>query len=314
VRELAAIGRFARRATRPTARIERGIGDDAAVLRADGLCAISTDTVVDGVHFTTDGYTPSEIGHKALATALSDLAAMGAQPGEVLLSIGLPANASEELVDGLADGFVGLADEVGVALVGGDVVAAPVLFLAVTVGGWAATGERLVGRDGAAPGELVGVTGTLGAAAAALLARDRADEVLRERLVRPRPRLAEGRALARLGVSAMIDVSDGIASDARHVAAASGVALHVRLDRLPIAPGVEGVAAALGRDAGELAATGGEDYELLFTAPPSLRAAVESTLAELGCPVTWIGSVESGSGVAFSDQHGERRGLRGFEH
>ena len=228
-----------------------GIGDDAAVMRTGGeLCACSIDTMVEGVHFRLDAgwATPREVGHRALAGALSDLAAVGAGAGEAFLSLGLPPGFAEQSALELALGADELAVSCGTAIAGGDVVGAPALFVTVAVTGWLAAEERPLARAGARPGDLVGVTGELGAAAAALAVLDgRAGrgaetETALERARHPLPRLAEGRALAAAGASAAIDVSDGLAADAERLGRASGVALELRADELPLAPGVAAVA------------------------------------------------------------------------
>jgi thiamine-monophosphate kinase len=195
-------------------------------------------------------------------------------------------------------------------MAGGDVVSGPALHVAVTVTGWAASPERLAYRRGARPGDLVGVTGSLGGSGAGLLVLRGADagehnDALAARHRRPEPRLAEGHALAAAGVTAMIDVSDGIATDARHLAEASGVALDLRLADVPVAAGV----AAVSDDPAAFAATAGDDYELLFSAPPAQREAVEAAAS-----VTWLGEVRAGAGVAFRAVDGEAVDLRGFEH
>jgi thiamine-monophosphate kinase len=290
-------------------RVVRGPGDDAAVVRANGACVVTIDTVVDGVHFERSTHSAADIGHKALATALSDVAAMGATAGEAYVALGLPADfdaaSARELVDAMED----LARLCGVTIAGGDVTASPVLFATVTATGWAGDPDAVVGRDGARPDDLVGVTGTLGGSAGGLLLLQRArrsdPDGLIERHRRPWPLLSAGAELARAGVSAMIDVSDGIATDARHLAEASGVALRIRLDALPVAAGLDSLAPA----PAELAATGGDDYELLFTCPPERRAAVESAVAP-----AWIGEVREGAGLELVDGAGRAVALRGFQH
>jgi thiamine-monophosphate kinase len=282
-------------------RLVRWSGDDAAVVGARPLAVTSIDTVVDGVHFSLSTHTPADVGWKALATALSDLAAMGAEQGEAYVSLVLPAGfeGALEMVAGMEE----LAGRHGVTIAGGDVVSGPVLTVAVAVTGWAEREEELVGRDGARPGDLVGVTGELGGSEAGRRLLERGarepDELVRRHL-RPEPRLAEGRALARAGASAMIDLSDGLATDAGHVVERSGVQLTVEIGHLPCARGVSP----------EEAATGGDDYELLFTIAPDRRGAAEAAV-----PVTWLGEVAAGSGLVLVGPDGRPvEGLSGYEH
>ena len=292
-----------------------GSGDDAAITRRDLAAVTSVDALIEGVHFRVPPFSHSQVGRKALAVALSDLAAMGAGPGEAYVQLGVPADRAEDELLELAGGLADLAAEQRVVVAGGDVTAAPVLLVAVTVVG---EGEpaRLVRRAGAAPGDLVVVTGELGGAAAGLALLERPElsgalaepvaAALRRRQLEPVPRLAAGRALAAAGASAMIDLSDGLGADAGHLADAGGIGFAIALERVPIQGGVAEVAAAVGADSFDLAAAGGEDYELLATIAPERFEAAAQAVAATGVSLTTVGEVTGGDSVRLSDRGADR--------
>ncbi len=302
------------------ARVVRWLGDDAAVVRARGYAVTSVDAMVEGVHFRREQLSPADIGHRALAAAASDIAAMGAEAGEAYLVLGLPPGIERDEALALAEGARALADATGFVIAGGDVTRAVALVVSFTVVGWSDDPGRLVGRDGAAPGDLVAVTGTLGDAGAGLallegraaLPDQNAAGALRARYARPYPRLTEGRVLADLGARSMIDLSDGLATDAAHLARCSGVRIELSLAALPLAREVIEVASQLGADTGAFAATAGEDYELCVTVAAAARDAIEAAWSSLPGPLTFIGRVVDGpAGVVFTDSPGP---LAGYEH
>jgi thiamine-monophosphate kinase len=247
---------------------------------------------------------------------------MGAEAGEAYLVLGLPGDFGEDASLALVRAAGALAGSCGVTIAGGDVVAARDLTVVVTAVGWAQSPEELVGRDGARSGDLVGVTGLLGAAGAALAVMEgratRATPTEHALSVArtPTPRLREGRALARAGVHAMIDLSDGLATDAAHVGRASGLQLRIELGKLPLQTGVREVASELGLPPWQLAGSGGEDYELCFCAAAEDRERIEVVVRELGgVQVSWVGEVHPGPpGARFSDERGDPVRIEGFEH
>lgn len=304
--------------------ILRGIGDDAAVLTGDGAAVVSTDSFVDGVHFTRKSFPYEAIGHKAFAAAISDLAAMGAAAGQCLVALGLPAAVANDDVEEIYRGMERVASGSSAAICGGDLCCSDQLFITVTAIGWSRSKDEIIGRDGAGPGDLVAVTGELGGAGAGLVILEgRGPEIdegprlaLVERQLRPWPKIKEGQALGGAGVSAMIDISDGLAGDADQIAHASNAWLEIDLSMLPIQAGVEQVASRMGREPYELAATAGEDYELLATVPAELKEQAEEAVRSAGGVLTWIGSVVDGpkAGVALLGPDGHPQHLKGFDH
>jgi thiamine-monophosphate kinase len=306
-------------------RVKLGSGDDAAVTVPGGATATSVDAIVEGVHFRREESGLETVGRKALATALSDLAAMGAEAGEAYVVLGAPRDLVEDDFLALLDGLLGMAAETETTLAGGDLTRASALTLAITVVGHAATPERLITRGGATAGDLLVVTGELGAAAAGRLLLDNpalASAVpettashLRARQLDPTPRLRAGRALAGAGAKAMIDLSDGLAGDAGHISQASGVSLQIEAGSLPLAKGVAEIAAAAMQDSLQVAAGGGEDYELLAALPSD---SLEQALSRLGeaaeTTLTPIGEVRPGAGVEIRLPGGELLEVRGFDH
>jgi thiamine-monophosphate kinase len=309
----------------PERTIAVGIGDDAAVTEPGGVTATSVDALVEGVHFDRASSPPAAIGHKALASALSDLAAMGAIAGEAYVVLGVPESYEPEATLEICDGLAALAVASGTRLIGGDLTRATELFLAVTVVGHAGSAADLVTRAGAMEGSSVVVTGELGGAAAgrllladpelvqALGSAAEAD-ALRERQLRPNPQLAAGLALRGAGAEAMIDLSDGLGSDAAHLSSAGGVGLRIELKQVPIQSGVEEVAGVAGVDPLELATAGGEDYELLAVLAPERHAAAAAAVADAGTTLTSIGEVVPGSKVELLDADGRLREPAGYDH
>jgi thiamine-monophosphate kinase len=288
-----------------------GVGDDGAVLQvpAGSALVVSTDTLVQDVHFSDDD-PPGDIGYKALAVNLSDLAAMAAQPAWASLALTLP-RADEGWIADFARGFFDLAEAHAAALVGGDLTRGP---LTVTVGvyGFVPAGLSLR-RSGARPGDEIFVTGTLGDAALALAGLPSPHRAyLETRLRRPTPRVAEGLSVRGLASSG-IDISDGLAADLDHLLTQSGCGATVYLERLPLSPALRALDDPDRRRA--LALAGGDDYELCFTVPPQQRPMLESRWR--GAPMTSIGRIEASPGLRWicadgSAYHPPREGYRHF--
>ncbi|MBZ4413019.1 thiamine-phosphate kinase [Myxococcus sp. MISCRS1] len=293
----------------PKARVPVGPGDDCAVLAPSrGALCVTTDAVVEDVHFTRASFSPADIGHKALAVNLSDVASMGATPRWFVCALALPRDFPPAHLSGIARGMAALAREHRVALVGGNFTSARELSITIT-----ATGELSrppLTRAGARPGDWLYVSGTLGDARLGLAhlraGVKRGASVQRQR--RPRPRVALGQLAARFA-SAALDVSDGLAQDLGHLCTASGVRAVVELAKLPMS-------AAVRRELGpEGALAGGEDYELLMAVPSARGRAFERACARGGHPVTRVGALSEGVGWVIHDESGrDVRRPGGFDH
>ena len=290
-----------------------GLGDDCGLVeQEDGFLALSTDVTVEGVHFRLDWITSEEVGWRATAAALSDLAAEAADPIGVLCAVTMPRTSPESQLLEIMAGVRNAAAAVEAQVLGGDLSSGPVWSVAVTVLGRA---RHPITRMGAEAGDGLWVTGTLGGARAALDAWLHGREPpagARTRFAHPQPRIAAGRWLAKHGATALIDLSDGLAGDAPHLAAASHVALKIDLDSLPLAREVRHEALTLGVPDAQFAAEGGEDYELLVSLPASFAAA-DAFARECGIPLTRIGEAAAGSGVEFVSA-GQPIELSGFNH
>lgn len=306
-----------------------GIGDDAAVVACgSGETVLTTDMLVEGVHFERGSISARDLGAKAIVVNVSDVAAMAGSPRYALVSVGLPEDVEAAWVVELAGGMRAACDEYALALVGGDTNRAPVVVVSVTVVGEVAPG-RAVLRSGARVGDAIVVTGELGAAAggfalsrahpsraAAALSQPWGRE-LAGALARPVARVGEGRTLAQAGATAMMDLSDGLAKDLGRLCRASGVGARVELARVPVSRALRAGAETLGLDALALALGGGEDYELLATLPPEQVEDARAALGErFGVPLAEIGRIVEGSGLIGVDAAGREAPLEpvGWDH
>ena len=306
-----------------------GIGDDAAVWRPDAGedVVITTDSLVEGIHFRLDWTDWESLGHKILAVNVSDLAAMGAAPKLAVLTLGLRGDELVRDLEALYRGLGDLARRSSMTLAGGDIVRSPHgLTFHVTALGQTRQ-QRTLMRSGAYSGDLIGVTGTIGASAAGLrlLALEDDDarrtaataDLLIAAHLRPEPRVALGEVLLNRGATSAMDLSDGLAGDLPKILTASGVSAWIDERRLPVAAAVR---ALFPNEWRELALRGGEDYELLFTAPPRAWDAIASEASAIGGPVTAIGEILLRAGTASTleiiDAQGARRPLLpgAFDH
>ncbi len=299
-----------------------GPGDDAALVEmGDRLGVLTADMLVEGVHFDLGMLSPRDLGYKAVAVNVSDVAAMGGSPRFGLVALGLPKDVEAAWIVELYGGLREAADEYALALVGGDVSRADRLVISVTVTGEAPRGGTVT-RSGAKPEHRIVVTGVLGAAAGGLhLARaqprdaaaDWGHELLRA-LCRPIARVGEGQTLAQNGATAMMDISDGLALDLSRLCRESEVGAAVDLSRVPVAPGLGHLA---GVDPLRLALEGGDDYELLATLPAwAVEPATEKLKERFGTPLTDIGEIREGSSLVAVGPDGRERPLepKGWDH
>lgn len=275
----------------PKPRVPVGPGDDCAVLEPfRGQACITTDAVVEDVHFTRAAFRLEDVGHKALAVNLSDLAAMGATPRWFTCALGLPSGTSVRDVVRLARGMSALARAHDIALVGGNFTSARELSVTITAAGEVARGRALL-RSGGRPGDLLYVSGTLGDAAAGLeaLRSSRGRSPLARRQLRPEPRVALGRCAVGFATAA-IDISDGLLQDLGHLCRASRCSAEVDVSRVPLSGALQRKARA-GEQALRWALTGGEDYELLFAVAPGRASAFERAVGRAGQRVTRVGAL-----------------------
>ena len=287
-----------------------GIGDDAAAWRGDTSTQLATtDSLIQDVHFTLDMVSWEDLGWKALAVNLSDIAAMGGVPRYALISLALPDDTEVDDVTALYKGMIELAQQFEVAIVGGDTSSASLVAINITIlGSTRGRDKPILTRSAAKPKEKIAVTGDLGAAAAGLkmlteqLELDpEATALLKEAFLRPYPRIAEGQLLVEHGVKTAIDISDGLISDLNHICKASRVSARIEVDHVPIQPMVR---TNFGGELLELALSGGEDYELLFTAS---KEVIDRVKRAASCPVTVIGEIVAGKAgeITLIDRKGK---------
>jgi thiamine-monophosphate kinase len=303
----------------PWQEVVAGIGDDAAAWQSDNQIQLATtDTLVQDIHFNLDVIEWEELGWKALAVNLSDIAAMGGIPKYALLALALPGELEVEDIFKFTKGMLHLAKKLRVAIVGGNVATAPNVVITVTIIGWS-EGEFILKRSTASPGDQIAVTGYLGLSAAALemfkvktISDPKSYNVLRQAHFKPMPKIKEGQTLVKQGVKTAIDISDGLIADLDHICEFSKVNAKIKIEQVPVHP----VVIKNFPNYQELALSGGEDYELLFTAD---EVTINRVKQSLNCPVTVIGDIieeQSPTRVTVVDSTGDiipyKKG--GWEH
>jgi len=303
----------------PSKQLIIGIGDDAAAWYGDDSIQLATvDSFIQDVHFSLDIASWEDLGWKAMASNLSDIAAMGGVPKYALVSLAIPPHTEVEDVTGLYQGMIELAQQFGVTIIGGDINSAPLVAITITILGSTRTrNKHILTRSAAQPGEQVAVTGYLGAAAAGLEMLTKqlqfdpeATAFLKRAFLHPCPRLAEGQLLVDQGVKTAIDISDGLISDLNQICKSSQVGARIEIDRVPIQPTVK---ANLSHKSLELALSGGEDYELLFTARAEV---IDKVKGATSCPITVIGEIVADKKITLVDSQGNpfNLGKTGWEH
>lgn len=279
----------------PSRQIIKGIGDDCAVIDppSEMLQLVTTDMLVEDVHFELSTATPFQIGWKSLAVNISDIAGMGGEPTFAFVSIGFPRNVTVEFVDEIYIGMRDVAKEYGVDIIGGDTVSSPQVIINIALLGEVSKNNYVL-RSGAKTGDLICVTGDVGGSSAGL-------EILQRKLnidgsekhLLPKPRLKEGQLLAKSGyVTAMIDISDGVSSEVNHICEQSGTGAKIYMKDIPLSPYVRSVADVLNKNPYDFALFGGEDYELLFTCQQDKFQYLKGLVYEnCNTPITCIGQI-----------------------
>ena len=309
------------RKVRPSSEVRIGIGDDAAAFawHANCLALATTDMLLEGVHFDLSYCDPYRLGRKALAVNLSDIAAMGGRPRSFLLSLAIPNELSVDFLNDFSSGLLEIAEEFGVTLIGGDTcVSRSGLVIGITLYG-EQEDQMLTQRGTARPGESIFVTGYLGDSALGLklLQEGQRKGSAIDRHLDPVPRVHEGLALAEAGFTcAMIDVSDGLLSDLGHITGKSAMGARLHLDKIPLSPEYAAHFGPEGHERYSLALGGGEDYELLFTAPAYRKSEIEMIFRKLGTPVSEIGEITAVPGIRILSADGETlQGIApGYDH
>lgn len=299
-----------------------GIGDDCAAVRSqpNKLLLISTDSLVEDVHFLRSYFKPEEIAKKSIAVSISDIAAMGGDPKFILSTIGFPKCSETALMEGLLQGIKSCCKLYNVSLIGGNVTTSRKLFLNITVIGQIEQ-DRVITRSGAKVDDLVFVTGNLGDSALGLMVLKSKDKTEGESAINahknPKPRIEVGRKLAELGLaSSMIDISDGLLIDLERITTEQGLGANIYTEKIPLSAFYSDLISKFEKDPLKLAITGGEDYELLFTSPPSCRDKIKELATSTDTPISEIGSVISEKEINLFNKGGTtlNYGKSGFVH